>query len=45
MQVYAQRSIGNDDYIGGLKNTIESLFAEGTTNGMFCSSESRALIG
>jgi hypothetical protein len=45
MQVYAQRTIGSDDHIGGLKVTIGSLFAEGTTNGMFCPSEFRVLIG
>jgi hypothetical protein len=39
MQVYAQRTIGSDDYIGALKDSIEILFAEGTTTGPFCSSE------
>jgi hypothetical protein len=39
MQVYAKRIVGTDDYVGGLKDTIEILFANGTTNGMFHTSE------
>jgi hypothetical protein len=43
MQVYAQRTIGTDDYIGGLKDTVEILFANGTINGMFHASEYRSI--
>jgi hypothetical protein len=35
IRVYARRTIGTDDYIGGLKDSIEVLFATGTTNGRF----------
>jgi hypothetical protein len=41
IQVYARRTIGTDDYIGGLKDSIEVLFAKGTTNGLFHSSDPR----
>jgi hypothetical protein len=43
MQVYAQRTIGTDDYIGELKDTIEILFANGTTNGKFHPSAYRSI--
>jgi hypothetical protein len=39
MQVYARRTIGNDDNIGGIKDSIEVLFSQGTTNGLFRSSD------
>jgi hypothetical protein len=39
IQVYARRTIGTDDYIGVLKDSIEVLFATGTTNGLFRSSD------
>jgi hypothetical protein len=32
LQVYARRTIGTDDYVGGLKDTIETLFAKNGTN-------------
>jgi hypothetical protein len=45
MRVYARRTIGTDDYIGGLSDSIEVLFPTGTTNGngQFCSSGSEDL--
>jgi hypothetical protein len=40
MRVYARRTIGTDDYIGGVKDSIEVLFATGIANGLFRSSGS-----
>jgi hypothetical protein len=39
MQVYARHTIGNDDNIGGIKDSIEVLFSQGTTNGLSRSSD------
>jgi hypothetical protein len=38
MRVYVRRTIGTDDFIGGLKDSIGVLFATSTTNGLFRSS-------
>ena len=34
-RVYAKHKIGNDDFIGGTKDTIESLLAEGAAGGLY----------
>jgi hypothetical protein len=44
MQVYAQRTIGSDGYIGGLKDRTEILLAKATTNGLFRSSEYQKIL-
>ena len=38
IEVYRDRTIGSDDYIGGAKERIEVLLAEGATGGQCFSS-------
>ena len=34
-KVYAKRKFGGDNFIGGVKETFESLLAEGTSGGLY----------
>jgi hypothetical protein len=42
VRVYARRTIGKDNCIGGVKDSIEGLLSKGTTNGLFRSSDPKS---